>query len=187
MNAVRALRTWLRISYRQQRWELILVVAGFGLATGAMLWVAGQVDATRSLREGCLSTATIQEACNGQVAQAWEAFDNGQQLLGLMLIAPEQVYAQGISADISDEEGYAHYASEADLRAGKPIGYDVAFVIPGRRYPEIAARESRRSWASGCWLWRSRVSSSVGGVPAHDVASLLTWLYQPRSVLPHRV
>lgn len=318
MSAVRSLATWLRLSYRQQRWELILVVAGIGLATGAMFWVGGQVEATRSLRDSCLASVAIQEACNAQVAQAWDAFDKGQRLLGLMLIAPfgvglilgtplvareleggtaplawslsrsrvrwlvgrvgfaalitflvlaslaiasdhlaalmyperhlgrdfdwygqrgwllvargvgvlavavlvgavlgrtlptllvaailvgasafavggvnqawlegeavvmrvdprlgledagalwvqgglqmvdgttytwDQVYAQGITADLSDDEGSgAHYASEADLRAGKPIGYEVAFVIPGSRYPEIVARESAEAIGLG--------------------------------------
>lgn len=311
MRTVRALATWLRISYRQQRWELILVGAGVGAATVAMIWVTGQVEATRSLKESCLASTSLQEACNGQVTLAWDAFNNGQRLLGLMVIAPfglglilgtplvareiegrtaplawslsrsrvrwlvgrvgfaalvtvillaslaiasdrmattmypertlgqdfdwygqrgwllvargvgvlvaavlvgavlgrtlptlllagilvgasavaignlnqawlereavvmrvdpqlgledagalwvngglqlvngttytwEQAYAHGIMADLSDDEGSgARYASEADYRAGRVAGYEVAFVIPGKRYPEIVARES---------------------------------------------
>jgi ABC-type transport system involved in multi-copper enzyme maturation permease subunit len=318
VSAARSLGAWLRISYRQQRWELIFVVAGIGLATVAMLWAAGQVEATRSLREDCLSTATIQEACNGRVSRAWDAFNRGQSLLGVTFLMPfavalilgtplvareieggtaplawslsrsrvswllrrvafvalvvvillgglaiasdrlaaamypernlaqdfdwygqrgwlivarglgvlglcvlsgamlgrvlpailaaailagasafaigslnhawlkseavvmrmdpqsglddqgalfvngglqlvdgtaltwDEIYYQGIIADISDEEGSgAHYASEADLRAGKPMGYDAAWVIPGRRYPEIVARESAEVGGAG--------------------------------------
>lgn len=48
--------TWARLSYRQQRWELILVVLGVVLGTAGMLWVAFQLDAMRAASPDCLGS-----------------------------------------------------------------------------------------------------------------------------------
>jgi hypothetical protein len=53
---VTAALTWARLSYRQQRWELILVAIGVVLATGGMLWIALQLDAMRAASPDCLGS-----------------------------------------------------------------------------------------------------------------------------------
>lgn len=46
--------TWARLSYRQQRWELILVAIGvIGVAAG-MLWLASTLEAIRAVSPECL-------------------------------------------------------------------------------------------------------------------------------------
>jgi hypothetical protein len=51
--------TWARLSYRQQRWELILVAVGvMGVAAG-MLWFASTLDAIRAGSPECLEGAGI--------------------------------------------------------------------------------------------------------------------------------
>jgi hypothetical protein len=47
----------------------------------------------------------------------------------------------GIEVTYVDEQGRL-FASEADMRAGNVLGYDVQFVIPGERYTAVVAREA---------------------------------------------
>lgn len=51
--------TWARLSFRQQRWELILVVIGVVGVTAGMLWFAYSLDAIRAVSPGCLEGAGI--------------------------------------------------------------------------------------------------------------------------------
>ena len=46
--------TWARLSYRQQRWELILVAVGVAAVAVAMLWFSGQLDGLRAASPECL-------------------------------------------------------------------------------------------------------------------------------------
>lgn len=58
--------TWARLSYRQQRWELILVAIGVAVAAGAQLWFASQVEAATAAAAPCLSAmevGTVQSSC----------------------------------------------------------------------------------------------------------------------------
>ena len=45
--------TWARLSYRQQRWELILVAIGVLGAAAAMVWFASTLDAMRAANPDC--------------------------------------------------------------------------------------------------------------------------------------
>jgi hypothetical protein len=45
--------TWARLSYRQQRWELILVAIGVVGAAAAMVWFASTLDAMRAANPDC--------------------------------------------------------------------------------------------------------------------------------------
>ncbi len=45
--------TWVRLSYRQQRWELILVALGVAGAAGAMFWFASTLDGMRAANPDC--------------------------------------------------------------------------------------------------------------------------------------
>lgn len=83
--------TWLRLSYRQQRWELLLIaVAVIGVA-GAMLWFTSQIAELRALRDECL--AAVPERCDAVVARAYAPTQDIQLLLRLSELAP---FALGI-------------------------------------------------------------------------------------------
>lgn len=56
--------------------------------------------------------------------------------------------ALGLEGIYMDERG-RQYATEADMRAGRSIGTDIAFIIPGARYPEVTAREGAIAGAVG--------------------------------------
>ena len=53
--------TWARLSYRQQRWELILVAVGVVGVAVAMVWFSGQLDGLRAASPECLGVP-IEEA-----------------------------------------------------------------------------------------------------------------------------
>jgi hypothetical protein len=50
--------TWARLSFRQQRWELILVAIGVAAVGVAMLWFASQLDAMRAASPDCLGNVS---------------------------------------------------------------------------------------------------------------------------------
>jgi hypothetical protein len=50
--------TWARVSYRQQRWELLLVAIGVAGAAAAMLWFASTLDGMRAASPECLGGVT---------------------------------------------------------------------------------------------------------------------------------
>jgi ABC-type transport system involved in multi-copper enzyme maturation permease subunit len=83
-----------------------------------------------------------------QLDQGALAVDYGIEMRDGELVSYGDLYRRGITTQISDEQGRS-YASEADYEAGKFIGYDVQMVIPGKRYPELVAREGVISGAVG--------------------------------------
>ncbi len=50
--------TWARLSFRQQRWELILIALGVALAAIGMLWFASQIEGMRAASPDCLGSAS---------------------------------------------------------------------------------------------------------------------------------
>jgi len=66
--------------------------------------------------------------------------NGGIEMLDGEIVTYSQLSERGIDIGWGDELGRA-YTSEADFRAGRYIGYEVQMVIPGRRYPELVARE----------------------------------------------
>ena len=54
---VLAVWTWLRLSYRQQRAEVFLIVAAAVAIGFGMLWVSSQIESLRVLRDACLADA----------------------------------------------------------------------------------------------------------------------------------
>jgi hypothetical protein len=50
---VNAALTWARLSYRQQRWELILIALGVAGAAAAMVWIATALDGMRTANPAC--------------------------------------------------------------------------------------------------------------------------------------
>jgi hypothetical protein len=51
--------TWARLSYRQQRWELILIAIGVAGVAAGMLWFASALEAIRVASPECLAGAGI--------------------------------------------------------------------------------------------------------------------------------
>ena len=47
--------TWARLSYRQQKWELLLVVLGVAGVTAGMIWFATTLEALRAASPECLA------------------------------------------------------------------------------------------------------------------------------------
>lgn len=47
--------TWARLAFRQQRWELVLVVLAVAGLVGCMLWFANTLDAMRAANADCLA------------------------------------------------------------------------------------------------------------------------------------
>ena len=82
--------TWARLSYRQQRWELILVAIGVTAVAGAMLWFSQQLSGMVAANPDCLPAGVDQlpGSCS-QVLQAYyETTGFADQLLLLSFAAP---------------------------------------------------------------------------------------------------
>lgn len=82
--------TWIRLSFRQQRWELILVVVGTAIVAGVMLWFANQLTAMIAANPACLPTTDSGAApsCMAAVNSYYEAQGWASQLLLFSFAAP---------------------------------------------------------------------------------------------------
>lgn len=89
--------TWARLSYRQQKWELLLVAVGALAAAAAMVWFATTLDAMRAANPDCLAgigggfVGAEQEpgaACQGVTSRYFETESLASTLLYLSWAAP---------------------------------------------------------------------------------------------------
>ena len=89
--------TWARLSYRQQKWELLLVVLGTLGAAAAMVWFATNLEALRASSPDCLAgvgggfVGAEQEpgiACQAITSQYYETESFASTLLYLAWAAP---------------------------------------------------------------------------------------------------
>lgn len=86
--------TWARLSYRQQKWELLLVALGVAGVTAGMAWSASTLSAMRAASPECLAgigPATHvepQAACEGILTAYYEAEGFASTLLNLPWAAP---------------------------------------------------------------------------------------------------
>lgn len=88
--------TWARLSYRQQRWELLLVALGVAGSTAAMLWFASTLDAMRAASPECLANAGEfvgdesgpPAACQAVLSAYYDAYNWGTNLVNLAWLAP---------------------------------------------------------------------------------------------------
>jgi ABC-type transport system involved in multi-copper enzyme maturation permease subunit len=87
---VTAAVTWARLSYRQQRWELILVALGVALAAGLMLWFSQQLTGLVAANPDCLPPGDQFVATTCQHAlDTWYATQGfADNLLLLSFVAP---------------------------------------------------------------------------------------------------
>jgi hypothetical protein len=88
--------TWARLSYRQQRWELILVALGVAGTALAMLYFANTLDGMRAASPDCLAglnsfggvESEPQAACQAVLTAYYDAYNWGSNLVNLAWLAP---------------------------------------------------------------------------------------------------
>ncbi len=88
--------TWARLSYRQQKWELLLVVLGVAGVTAGMLWFANTLDALRAASPECLAGLSPNFAtesgpplaCQAFLTEYYEAESWASNLTNLAWVAP---------------------------------------------------------------------------------------------------
>jgi hypothetical protein len=89
--------TWARLSYRQQKWELLLVVLGVAGAAAGMLWFANSLTVMREANPECLAgigggfVGAEQDpgvACQAITSQYFETESFASTLLYLSWAAP---------------------------------------------------------------------------------------------------
>ena len=87
--------TWARLSYRQQRWELILVLVGVAAVTAGMLWFASMLEGMRAASPDCLpSVGNFLDsegpplACQATLTAYYEAEGMASNLINLVWAAP---------------------------------------------------------------------------------------------------
>jgi hypothetical protein len=78
--------TWARVSYRQQRWELLLVVLGTAIAAGAMLWFTAELRGLAAAHPGCLDGSA--SGCEAIADRLDSLRTTGNRLLYLSFLAP---------------------------------------------------------------------------------------------------
>lgn len=121
--------TWARLSYRQQRWELLLVVLGVAGVVGGMVWLANTLEALRAASPDCL---------------AGVGGSNGSVLDG------PAAACQAVLNDYDSTEGFA--SNLLNLAWAAPFGMGVILGAP------VVAREIDGGTAQLAWsLSRSRV------------------------------
>jgi len=67
--------------------------------------------------------------------------DFGLELPGGEVVTWQVAQERGLIAAVIDEEG-RQFASAADMRAGRVLGYDIQLTIPGSQYLPVVAREA---------------------------------------------
>jgi hypothetical protein len=87
MGAVAATLTWARLSFRQQRWEVILVALGTAIAAAAMLWFTVQLRELAAAHPGCVGGDPA-TGCTAIADQLESLQSTGQRLLYLSFVAP---------------------------------------------------------------------------------------------------
>jgi len=89
--------TWARLSYRQQKWELLLVVLGVAGTAAAMVWLAIMLESLRAASPECLegiadgfvgAEQAPAVSCQGITSQYFETESFASTLLYLSWAAP---------------------------------------------------------------------------------------------------
>lgn len=116
----------------------VVAVAFTGMTFAQDAWLDGQAEVFRSnvLFQGPSADPGVLYV------------GGGLELVSGEVVAYEQLRARGIDAEYGDEHGRM-FASQADMLAERPLGYEVVFVIPGSRYGEVVAVVGAASVALG--------------------------------------
>lgn len=80
--------SWLALSFRLQRWEVLASAAGVALLAIAMLWFTSQLRALAASEPGCSDPAAYIAGCEQFVQRFSELADWGRQLLLVSWGAP---------------------------------------------------------------------------------------------------
>ena len=81
----------LRLAWRMQRWELMIIGLSVIAAAAAMVWVTNEITGLRVLRDACLADQPV--LCDAIVARAYAPTQDAQMLLRIAELAP---FALGI-------------------------------------------------------------------------------------------
>ena len=92
--------------------------------------------------------AVIWDQYSGDLAPGSKYIADGIRTPDGTVYTRDEADALGLEGNYMDERG-RQYASEADMLAGRTIGTDIAFIIPGSRYPEVTVREGAVAGAVG--------------------------------------
>lgn len=78
--------TWARVSWRQQRWELLFVVLGTALTAAAMFWFAAELRGLAAAHPGCFDGSA--NGCDAIADRLTSLQATGNRLLYLSFVAP---------------------------------------------------------------------------------------------------
>ena len=80
--------SWLVLSFRLNRWEVLASAAGVALLTGGMVWFAWQLRALAAAEPGCLDPSTYVAACEQAPQAFYELSNKAEWLSYLAWVAP---------------------------------------------------------------------------------------------------
>ena len=80
--------SWLVLSFRLHRWEVLASVAGVALLSAAMLWFTWQLRALAAAEPGCLDPMTYVAACELSPQAFYELSSKAEWLSYLAWVAP---------------------------------------------------------------------------------------------------
>lgn len=80
--------TWARLSYRQQRWELLLAATGVGIVAAVMLFFANELRSLQAAGPNCVGLFEYPPSCAAIATRFAETSDSAQRLLLLSFAAP---------------------------------------------------------------------------------------------------
>jgi len=140
--------TWARLSFAQQRWEILILTFGVVVAIGLMLWMTLQLlDISAAYPECDFFLNEDQVALPADCDQA----SSGVRLASGERLSMGEFYGDGNEA-VQGPDGQL-YANAADAEGERnPIGQEYILVIPGDRYLEIMARGSLVTAGAGALL-----------------------------------
>ena len=90
---MRRIGSWLILSFRLHRWEVLASAAGVAILTAAMLWFAWQMRALAAIDPGCIDPATYVTACKLSPQAFYELSSKAEWLSYLSGLAP---FAMGL-------------------------------------------------------------------------------------------
>jgi hypothetical protein len=157
---------WARLSYRQQRWELLLVLlAGVGAAAG-MVWLASTLDAMRAANPECLAGV-------------------GGGFVGVQGEGPAAA-CQAIATEYYEAEGWA--SNLQNLAWAAPFGMGVILGAP-LVAREIDGRTAQLAWSLSpsrvSWLVRRIAFVSLFGLALLAILAITSEILAA-AILPER-
>ena len=85
---MRRIGSWLVLSFRLNRWEVLASAAGVALLAAGMLWFTWQLQALAASEPGCLDPSTYVAACEQAPQAFYELSNKAEWLSYLAWVAP---------------------------------------------------------------------------------------------------